>query len=84
MLRRSAGLTQGELAGDRFTKEYVSQIERGRTRPKRETVEWLAERLGVDYELLEHGWSRADALRIESAMSEGERLLRPGVPPGRG
>jgi len=75
VLRRSAGLTQGELAGGRFTKEYVSQIERGRTRPKRETVEWLAERLGVDYELLEHGWSRADALRIESAMSEGERLL---------
>ena len=29
-LRVSAGLTQSELAGDRFSKEYVSQIERGK------------------------------------------------------
>ena len=32
-LRIAAGLTQSELAGDRFSKEYVSQIERGKTRP---------------------------------------------------
>ena len=32
-LRVAAGLTQSELAGDRFSKEYVSQIERGKTRP---------------------------------------------------
>jgi tetratricopeptide (TPR) repeat protein len=75
MLRRAAGLTQAELADGRFTKEYVSQIERGRTHPTRETVEWLAGRLEVDYELLEYGWSRADALRIETALSEGERML---------
>ena len=47
-LRVAAGLTQTELAGDRFSKEYVSQIERGKTRPTAETVEWLAARLGVD------------------------------------
>ena len=43
LLRVSAGLTQTELAGDRFSKEYVSQIERGKTRPTQETVEWLAQ-----------------------------------------
>ena len=75
MLRRAAGLTQEALAGGRFTKEYVSQIERGRTRPTRETVEWIAERLGVDYELVEYGWSRADALRVESTLTDAERLL---------
>ena len=32
-LRVAAGLTQSELAGERFSKEYVSQIERGKTRP---------------------------------------------------
>ena len=32
-LRVSAGLTQTDLAGDRFSKEYISQIERGKTRP---------------------------------------------------
>src|SRR5436305_1159576 len=43
-LRVSAGLTQTELAGERFSKEYVSQIERGKTKPTRETIEWLAVR----------------------------------------
>ena len=28
-LRVNAGLTQTDLAGERFSKEYVSQIERG-------------------------------------------------------
>ena len=47
-----AGLTQSELAGERFSKEYVSQIERGKTRPTRETIDWLAKRFqdqtGID------------------------------------
>jgi len=41
-LRIGAGLTQSELAGERFSKEYVSQIERGKTRPTGETIAWLA------------------------------------------
>src|SRR5256884_2924986 len=45
-LRVAAGLTQTDLAGERFSKEYVSQIERGKTRPTRETIEWIAQRLG--------------------------------------
>ena len=39
LLRVSVGLTQTELAGERFSKEYVSQIERGKTRPTAETIE---------------------------------------------
>jgi tetratricopeptide (TPR) repeat protein len=54
-LRRLRGLTQEELAGSRFTKEYLSQIERGVSRPTRETVEWLARRLGADPGFLETG-----------------------------
>src|SRR5918998_5868043 len=54
-LRVSAGLTQTELAGDRFSKEYVSQIERGKTRPTSETIAWLANRLGVDAGFLANG-----------------------------
>src|SRR4029453_5621943 len=56
-LRVAAGLTQTDLAGDRFSKEYVSQIERGKTRPTRETIEWLAVKLGVDPGFLERGGS---------------------------
>src|SRR3954462_8777562 len=54
-LRVAAGLTQTELAGDRFSKEYVSQIERGKTRPTEGTIKWLADRLGVDAGFLANG-----------------------------
>jgi len=65
-LRRSAGLSQSGLAAGRFSKEYVSQIERGKTRPTRETLEWLASRLDTDRHYLEHGVSQADAERVEA------------------
>ena len=51
-LRVAAGLTQTDLAGGRFSKEYVSQIERGKTRPTADTLDWLAEKLGVDPDYL--------------------------------
>jgi tetratricopeptide (TPR) repeat protein len=74
-LRRSAGLSQAELAGGRFSKEYVRQIERGKTRPTRETLEWLAGRLETDTAYLEHGLSRADTERIEADARTAELLL---------
>ena len=75
LLRRSIGLSQAELAGGRFSKEYLSQIERGKTRPTRETLEWLAGRLETDTEYLEHGLSRADTERLESDAHAAELLL---------
>jgi transcriptional regulator with XRE-family HTH domain len=77
-LRRSAGLSQAELAAGRFSKEYVSQIERGKTRPTQETLEWLADRLRTDAGFLEHGVTRADAARIDQQLAEAERLLDVG------
>ena len=73
-LRVAAGLTQSELAGSRFSKEYVSQIERGKTRPARETVEWLAERLGVDADFLANGVTADQRGRVEAALARGEAL----------
>ena len=75
LLRRSAGLSQAELAAGRFSKEYVSQIERGKTRPTRETLEWLAGRLATDREFLEHGVSKAEAERFEAALCRAELLV---------
>jgi len=46
--RIETGLTQAELAGERFSKEYVSQVELGKTRPSAAALEWFAHRLGVD------------------------------------
>jgi len=74
-LRAARGLTQSELAGDRFTKEYVSQIERGKTRPTGRTLAWLAERLGVDQALLETGVSEADRARAEGALARAEAAI---------
>src|SRR6478609_11216233 len=68
-LRVSAGLTQTDLAGTRFSKEYVSQIERGKTRPTADTVAWLAERLGVDAQFLQHGVSADVRTRVEARLA---------------
>src|SRR6266545_5720956 len=74
-LRVAAAMTQTELAGDRFSKEYVSQIERGKTRPTRETINWLAERLGVDAAYLANGVSADERGRVDSALARAEALI---------
>jgi tetratricopeptide (TPR) repeat protein len=73
-LRLAAGLTQSQLAGDRFSKEYVSQIERGKTRPTAEAIAWLAERLGVDPAFLGSGVSTDARGRIEALLARAEAL----------
>jgi len=73
-LRVAAGLTQSQLAGDRCSKEYVSQIERGKTRPTAGTIEWLAERLGVDPGFLASGVATDERARLEGALSRAEAL----------
>jgi tetratricopeptide (TPR) repeat protein len=73
-LRVNAGLTQTDLAGERFSKEYVSQIERGKTRPTQETIAWLAQRLGVDPGFLASGVSADERGRIETSLARAEAL----------
>ena len=77
-LRSTLGLTQSDLAGDRFSKEYVSQIERGKTRPTRETIEWLAARLGVDAGFLASGVAADERSRLEGALARAEALYEAG------
>jgi tetratricopeptide (TPR) repeat protein len=74
-LRVAAGLTQSDLAGDRFSKEYISQIERGKTRPTTETVEWLAMRLGVDAGYLANGVSADERAKAEAILARADTLL---------
>jgi tetratricopeptide (TPR) repeat protein len=73
-LRMATGLTQSQLAAGRCSKEYVSQIERGKTRPTGETLDWLAERLGVDPALLASGVSSAERSRHEAGLARAEAL----------
>jgi tetratricopeptide (TPR) repeat protein len=74
-LRVAAGLSQTQLAAGRFSKEYVSQIERGKTRPTADTLAWLAERLGADADFLTSGVSTTDRYRTEAALARAELLV---------
>ena len=74
-LRRAAGMTQVELADGRFTKQYVSQIERGEVVPSEELLTWLAVRLGVEPMQIATGLSAADLERFERELAAGQTLL---------
>jgi tetratricopeptide (TPR) repeat protein len=74
-LRVAAGLTQTELAGTRFSKEYISQIERGKTRPTQETIDWLSGRLKADAGYLANGVETAKLARAEALLAQAEALL---------
>ena len=73
-LRVAAGLTQTDLAGERFSKEYISQIERGKTRPTETTVAWLAGRLGVEPVFLASGVSTEERAKVEAQLERAEAL----------
>jgi len=74
-LRIARGLTQAQLGFGRFTKEYVSQIERGRVRPNEAAIEWLAERLEVPRRYLETGLSSAEHERLAGLISRAEAAV---------
>lgn len=74
-LRRAAGMTQEGLADGRFTKQYVSQIERGEIIPAGELLDWLASRLGVERVVLETGLSTPDLERMSAQLAHGQHLL---------
>src|SRR3954454_5949441 len=73
-LRVAGGMTQSALAGDRFSKEYVSQIERGKTRPTPETIDWLPARPRVAAGFLANGVSADARGRVETTLARAEAL----------
>ena len=79
--RRRSGMTQQQLAGDRYTKAYVSALETGIARPSMVALRYLAERLALppSHFLDEQNpaWSR-----LEVDMTAGRRAN--GRPPPTG
>lgn len=69
-LRKDLGLTQKDLAGDRYSAAFVSIVESGRRRPSEEAVRHFAGQLGVDPQELLTG--RPAHLGVELEM----RLVR--------
>jgi transcriptional regulator with XRE-family HTH domain len=71
-LRLRLGMTQADLAGDRYSAAYVSTIETGRRSASRHVLEYLAPRLGVDVADLSSDHSAAWAVEMARDLrSEG-------------
>jgi len=71
--RRRGGLTQQQLAGDRYTKAYVSALETGIARPSMVALTYLSQRLGLPpSHFLDEphpAWSR---LEVDMHLAAGE------------
>jgi len=71
--RKRNGLTQQQLAGDRYTKAYVSALETGIARPSMVALRYLAERLSLpaSHFLDEQNpaWSR---LAVDMTLAAGD------------
>lgn len=85
LARRAAGLTQLQLAGQEFSKSYISAIERGKMIPSLEALGLLAGRLGVtraylmgegkeDLETLKREWFLLGSLSQAHAQDTKEAI----------
>ena len=71
--RHRAGLTQQQVAGDRYTKAYVSALETGIARPSMVALNHIAERLNLPashfIDAAHPGWTR---LEVDMQLAAGE------------
>ncbi|MFN8081149.1 MAG: helix-turn-helix domain-containing protein [Kineosporiaceae bacterium] len=77
-LRRDAGLTQTELAGDDLSASYVSLLESGKRQPSRDVVEILAKRLGCSPTRLWEGRVSERERRIELELAYARLAMAHG------
>jgi len=72
-LRRQMGMTQADLAGEEFTKSFISQIEKNQARPSLKSLRIFAQRLNrpVSYFL-------DDGADVAPTPSEAQRMLSTG------
>ncbi|HEX5248272.1 MAG TPA: tetratricopeptide repeat protein [Gaiellales bacterium] len=74
-LRVAAGMTQADLAGERFSKEYVSQVELGKSPLSEAGIRWFCEQLGVDRSELEGDHGPAALAAAEAAIVRAEAAI---------
>jgi len=73
--RLALGLTQADLGADRFSKEYVSQVELGKTPPSAAALDWFSARLGVARDELEGDAGPAALAATEAALVHAEAAI---------
>ena len=74
-LRVAAGMTQADLAGERFSKEYVSQVELGKSPLSEAGIRWFCQQLGVDRSELEGDHGPAALAAAEAAIVRAEAAI---------
>lgn len=79
-LRRQMGMTQADLAGEEFTKSFISQIEKNQARPSLKSLRIFAQRLNrpVSYFLDDGPTEAPTPSQAQRALSTGELLERQG------
>lgn len=78
--RLARGLSQGALAGGELSMSYVSLLESGKREPTRRVAEVLAERLGIDADLLLTGVSSSHRRERELELRFADLALASGDP----
>jgi transcriptional regulator with XRE-family HTH domain len=78
MLRRAAGLSQTELAGDGLSPSYISLLESGRRSPSPAVAALLAARLGCSTSQLLQGEPSEHERRVQLELAYAELALRHG------
>lgn len=78
IFRTARGLTQARLAGDDFTKGFISLVETGRTRMSLRAAEIVASRLGVSVAELLTEHAPAPRAETELAVVRAEAELAAG------
>ncbi|MFO8059222.1 MAG: helix-turn-helix transcriptional regulator [Bacillota bacterium] len=77
-LRREAGMTQRDLAGDDMSPGFISQVERGLTSPSLQSLQVIALNLGVETSALMPG-PRGDGpghrAEVLLSVAESQRLI---------
>jgi transcriptional regulator with XRE-family HTH domain len=76
--RIRVGLTQAQLAGDRYTSAYISALELGHAKPSMAALQFISERLSVSVSSIldsdPKGWTRLEA-DIQLAAGEWQAAL---------
>jgi len=71
--RQRAGLTQQQLAGERYTKAYVSALETGIARPSMVALSYLSDRLGLPAShFIDEGHPAWTRLEVDMRLAAGD------------
>jgi len=70
--RKDKNLSQKDLVGERFSKSYISSIERGKITPSLKALDYIARRSGVSVVFLLTGLEPGQTLQISGNKLESE------------